>query len=123
MQQLPYLNNVNYKSNNQINYLAGGINNIYPPENIQDDEVQEMYNMCLDNYPAIRTRVGRTMMKNPGLKGNQIKYFGVAGVKYLFYIQGEELKDMAGTVIAQGITGTKFNHVYYADGNSEYMIL
>ena len=123
MQALPYLNNVNYKSNNQINYLAGGINNIYPPENIQDDEVQDMYNMCLDNYPAIRTRVGRTMMQNPGLKGETIKYFGVAGVKYLFYIQGTQLKDMTGTVIANEITGTKFNHVYYADGNQEYMIL
>lgn len=123
MQALPYLNNVNYKSNNQINYLAGGINNIYPPENIQDDEVQDMYNMCLDNYPAIRTRVGRTMMQNPGLKGETIKYFGVAGVKYLFYIQGTQLKDMTGTVIANEITGTKFNHVYYADGNQEYLIL
>lgn len=30
---------------------------------------------------------------------------------------------MDGTVIANGITGTKFNHVYYADGNQEYMIL
>lgn len=123
MQKLTYLNNVNYKSNNQINYLAGGINNIYPPENIADDEVQDMYNMCLDNYPAIRTRIGRTMVRNPGLKGEPIKYFGVAGVKYLFYIQGDQLKDMTGTVIANGITGTKFNHVYYADGNQEYMIL
>lgn len=123
MQTLPYLNNVNYKSNNQINYLAGGISNIYPPENIQDDECQDMYNMCLDNYPAIRTRIGRTMLKNPGLQGEQIKYFGVAGVKYLFYIQGDKLKDMNGTVISNGITGDKFNHVYYADGNSEYMIL
>ena len=123
MQKLTYLNNVNYKSNNQINYLAGGINNIYPPENIADDEVQDMYNMCLDNYPAIRTRIGRTMVRNPGLKGDPIKYFGVAGVKYLFYIQGNQLKDMTGTVIANGITGTKFNHVYYADGNQEYMIL
>lgn len=123
MQTLPYLNNVNYKSNNQINYLAGGINNIYPPENIQDDEVQDMYNMCLDDYPAVRTRIGRTMMSNPGLKGETIKYFGVAGVKYLFYIQGTQLKDMQGTVITNGITGTKFRHVYYADGNSEYMIL
>ena len=79
--------------------------------------------MCLDHYPAIRTRIGRTMMKNPGLKGETIKYFGVAGVKYLFYIQGNQLKDMYGTVIANGITGTKFNHVYYADGNQEYMIL
>ncbi len=123
MQTLPYLNNVNYKSNNQINYLAGGISNIYPPENIQDDECQDMYNMCLDSYPAIRTRIGRTMLKNPGLQGEQIKYFGVAGVKYLFYIQGDKLKDMNGTVISNGITGNKFRHVYYADGNSEYLIL
>lgn len=123
MEKLPYLNNVNYKSNNQINYLAGGISNIYPPENIQDDEVQDMYNMCLDNYPAIRTRIGRTMMSNPGIKGTEIKYFGVAGVKYLFYIQGSQLKDMDGTVISEGITGTKFSHVYYADGNQEYLIL
>ena len=123
MEKLPYLNNVNYKSNNQINYLAGGISNIYPPENIQDDEVQDMYNMCLDNYPAIRTRIGRTMMRNPGIKGTEIKYFGVAGVKYLFYIQGTQLKDMDGTVVSEGITGTKFSHVYYADGNQEYMIL
>lgn len=123
MQTNTYLENIHTKSVNQINYLAGGINNIYPPQNIQDDECQDMYNMCLDSYPAIRTRIGRTMMKNPGLKGDTIKYFGVAGVKYLFYIQGTQLKDMQGTVIANGITGTKFNHVYYADGNSEYMIL
>lgn len=123
MQQNQYLQNVQVKSNNQINYLAGGISNIYPPQNIQDDECQDMYNMCLDSYPAIRTRVGRTMVKNPGLKGDKIKYFGVAGIKYLFYIQGEQLKDMTGAVIAQGIQGTKFNHVYYADGNNEYLIL
>lgn len=123
MQTNPYLNNIQIKSNNQINYLAGGINNIYPPQNIQDDECQDMYNMCLDKYPAIRTRIGRTMMSNPGSKGEDVKYFGVAGVKYLFYIQGESLKDMTGTVISNGITGTKFNHVYYADGNSEYLVL
>ena len=123
MWQLPYLQDIHTKSSNQINYLAGGISNIYPAQAIQDDECQDMYNLCLDNYPAIRTRIGRTMVKNPGLKGEQIKYFGVAGIKYLFYIQGTQLKDMDGTVIANGITGTKFNHVYYADGNSEYMIL
>ncbi len=123
MQQNQYLQNVQVKSNNQINYLAGGISNIYPPQNIQDDECQDMYNMCLDKYPAIRTKIGRTMMKNPGLKGENIKYFGVAGIKYLFYIQGEQLKDMTGSVIAQGINGTKFRHVYYADGNNEYLIL
>lgn len=123
MQTNPYLQNVQVKSSNLINYLAGGISNVYPPQNIQDDECQDMYNMCLDSYPAIRTRVGRTMLKNPGLKGNTIKYFGVAGIKYLFYIQGEQLKDMNGTVIAQGIKGTNFRHVYYADGNNEYLIL
>lgn len=123
MQTLPYLNNINYKSNNQTNYLAGGISNIYPPQNLQDDECQDMYNLSLDNYPAIRTRIGRTMIKNPGLKGETIKYFGVAGVKYLFYIQGDILKDMSGTAIASDITGTKFNHVYYADGNNEYLVL
>lgn len=119
----PYLNNIQVKSNNQINYLAGGINNIYPAQNIQDDECQDMYNICLDKYPAARTRIGRTMMSNPGKKGEDVKYFGVAGVKYLFYIQGESLKDMTGTVISNGIKGTRFNHVYYADGNSEYLIL
>lgn len=123
MQTNPYLNNVQVKSNNQINYLAGGISNIYPPQNLQDDEVQDMYNMCLDNYPALRTRIGRTMMKNPGLKGEKIKYFGVAGTKYLFYIQGTQLKDMTGTVISNDIVGNRFNHVYYADGNSEYLVL
>lgn len=123
MQQNPYLNNIQVKSNNQINYLAGGINNIYPAQNIQEDECQDMYNICLDKYPAARTRIGRTMMSNPGSKGEDVKYFGVAGVKYLFYIQGESLKDMTGTVISNGITGTRFNHVYYADGNSEYLIL
>lgn len=123
MQTNPYLNNVQVKSSNQINYLAGGINNIYPPQNIQDDECQDMYNMCLDKYPAIRTRIGRTMRANPGNKGEAVKYFGVAGVKYLFYIQGENLKDMSGTIISGGITGTRFNHIYYADGNSEYLVL
>ena len=123
MWQLPYLQDVHTKSNNQISYLAGGISNIYPAQAIQDDECQDMYNLCLDKYPAIRTRIGRTMVKNPGLKGEKIKYFGVAGIRYLFYIQGEQLKDMTGAVIADGITGNKFNHVYYADGNQEYMIL
>lgn len=69
MWQNPYLQNVNYKSDNQINYLAGGISNIYPPSCIQDDECQDMYNMCLDKYPAIRTKIGRTMMRNPRTKG------------------------------------------------------
>lgn len=123
MQTNPYLQNVQVKSSNQINYLSGGISNIYPPQAIQDDECQDMHNMCLDNYPAIRTSIGRTMVKNPGLKGADIKYFGVAGIKYLFYIQGTQLKDMQGTVIANNIVGNKFNHVYYADGNNEYMIL
>lgn len=123
MQANPYLNNIQVKSNNQINYIAGGINNIYPPQNIQDDECQDMYNMCLDKYPAIRTRIGRTMRANPGSKGEAVKYFGVAGVKYLFYIQGGKLKDMTGTIISSGITGTRFNHIYYADGNNEYLVL
>ena len=123
MWQLPFLQDIHTKSNNQINYLAGGISNVYPAQAIQDDECQDMYNLCLDRYPAIRTRIGRTMVKNPGLKGEEIKYFGVAGIKYLFYIQGTQLKDMTGTVIANDIQGTKFNHVYYADGNQEFMIL
>lgn len=123
MQTNAYLNNIQIKSNNQINYLAGGINNIYPSQNIQDDECQDMYNMCLDFYPALRSRIGRTMMSNPGQKGLAVKYFGVAGVKYLFYIQGTQLKDMTGTVISDNIQGSKFSHVYYADGNNEYLIL
>lgn len=123
MWQNPYLENVHTKSNNQINYLAGGINNIYPAQNLQDDECQDMYNMCLDFYPALATKIGRTMRRNPGLKGSTIKYFGVAGVRYLFYIQGTDLKDMTGTIIASGITGNRFSHVYYADGNNEYLIL
>lgn len=123
MQENTYLQNIQVKSNNQINYLAGGINTVYPPQNIQDDECQDMYNMCLDKYPAIRTRVGRTLKATPGLNGTPIKYFGVAGVRYLFYIQGESLKDMQGTVIATGITGDNFSHVYYADGNNEYLVL
>ena len=53
MQKLPYLNNVNYKSNNQINYLAGGISNIYPPENIQDDEVQAAKWMTIEEFEKI----------------------------------------------------------------------
>ena len=123
MQQNPYLEAVHTKSDNVISYLAGGISNIYPSQFIQDDEAQDMYNMCLDKYPALRTRIGRTMLKNPGLKGEKIKYFGVAGVNYLFYIQGTTLKDMSGTAIATGITGNKFQHVYYADGNNEYLVL
>ena len=123
MQQNPYLEAVHSKSDNVISYLAGGIYNIYPSQFIQDDEAQDMYNMCLDNYPALRTRIGRTMLKNPGLKGEKIKYFGVAGVNYIFYIQGNTLKDMSGTAIATNITGDKFQHVYYADGNNEYLIL
>ncbi len=123
MWQNTYLDNIHVKSNNQINYLAGGINNIYPPQNLQDDECQDMYNISLDYYPAARTKIGRTMMKNPGLQGEEVQYFGVAGVRYLFYIQGNKLKDMNGTVIARNIQGNRFSHVYYADGNSEYMVL
>lgn len=123
MWQNTYLENIHTKSNNQINYLAGGINNIYPAQNLQDDECQDMYNMCLDFYPAISTKIGRTMRRNPGLLGTPIKYFEVAGDKYIFYIQGTDLKDMTGAVIATGITGNRFSHVYYADGNNEYLIL
>ena len=123
MWQNTYLENIHTKSINQINFLCGGINNIYPAQNLQDDECQDMYNFCLDKYPAASTRIGRTMRKNPGLKGNTIKYFGVAGVKYLFYIQGTQLKDMDGTVIANNIIGNRFSHVYYADGNNEYLVL
>lgn len=123
MWQNTYLENIHTKSVNQINYLAGGINNIYPAQNLQDDECQDMQNFCLDKYPALSTRIGRTMRKNPGLKGSKIKYFGVAGVRYLFYIQGTQLKDIEGTVIANNIAGNRFSHVYYADGNNEYLIL
>ena len=42
MWQLPYLQDVHTKSNNQINYLSGGINNIYPSQAIADDECQDM---------------------------------------------------------------------------------
>ncbi len=123
MWQNPYLETIHTKSNNQINYLAGGINNIYPAQNLQDDECQDMKNFCLDFYPALTTKIGRTVRKNPGSRGIPPKYFNVAGVKYLFYIQDEKLKDMDGSVIASGITGDKFSHVYYADGNNEYMVL
>ena len=123
MWQNAYLENIHTKSDNQINYLAGGINNVYPPQNLQDDECQDMYNLCLDKYPALRTKIGRTMMNNPGLRGEEVQYFGVAGVRYLFYIQENNLKDMNGTVIAQNIAGTRFCHVYYADGNDEYLVL
>lgn len=75
MQPNAYLNNIHYKSEDQINYLAGGINNIYPPQNIQDDECQDMYNMCLDKYPAIRTCIGRTLKANPRFKRNGCKVF------------------------------------------------
>lgn len=127
MWQNTYLENIHTKSNNQINYIAGGINNIYPPQNLQDDECQDMYNICLDFYPAARTKIGRTMRSNPGLQGSDVLYFGVAGVRYLFYLQegqqGSDLKDISGSVIASGIQGTRFSHVYYADGNNEYLVL
>lgn len=61
----PFLNDVSFKSDNVISYLAGGINNVYPSQAISDDEVQDMYNLCIDNYPHVCTRVGRTMFKNP----------------------------------------------------------
>lgn len=65
MQPNTYLNDIHYKSNNQVSYLSGGINNIYPPQFIQDDECQDMYNMCLDKYPALCTKIGRTLKANP----------------------------------------------------------
>ena len=57
MNQKPFLNEVNYKSDNVVGFLGGGINNTYPSQFIADDEVQDMYNLSLDSYPAIRTRV------------------------------------------------------------------
>lgn len=65
MQENTYLQDIHIKSNNQINYLAGGINTAYPSQAIQDDECQDMYNLCLDRYPAIRTRIGRTVKATP----------------------------------------------------------
>lgn len=119
----PYLNNVTYKPDNVISFLAGGINNVLPGQFIADDEVQEMNNFSLDKYPALRTSVGRTMFKNPGISGQEIKYFGVAGLNYLFYIQNETLKDVIGNSIATGIAGDNFSHTYYKDGQYEYLIL
>lgn len=123
MRTKPYLNTVRYNPENVITMFGGGINNIYPSEFIKDDEAQEMYNMSLDKYPALSTKIGRTMFKNPGIAGETIEYFGCAGLNYLFYIQNGKLKDVNGVDIAQGLTGTKYNHVYYKDGNSEYLIL
>ena len=123
MNTKPFLNDVTYKSDNVIGFLSGGINNIYPAQFIADDEVQDMYNISLDNYPAASTKVGRTMFKNPGINGETIEYFNVAGLNYLFYIQNHILKDVNGDSIAQGLTGSNWSHVYYKDGNNEYVIL
>lgn len=123
MYRKPFLNNVNYKSDNVITLLSGGINNIYPNQFIADDETQELINFSLENYPALRTKVGRTMFKNPGIKGELIKYFGVAGLNYLFYIQNQTLKNELGDSIATDIVGEEFSHTYYKDGQSEYLIL
>ena len=62
-------------------------------------------------------------LKIHGVKGENISYFGVAGLNYLFYIQNGTLKDVDGSSIATGINGSNFSHVYYKDGQSEYMIL
>lgn len=118
-----FLNTVRYNSDNVITTLAGGINNVYPSEFIKDDEAQEMYNLCLDNYPALGTKIGRTMFKNPGIAGEDVEYFGCAGLNYLFYIQDGKMKDVDGVTICQGLTGSKYNHVYYKDGQNEYFIL
>ena len=118
-----YLNTVRYNSDNVITTLYGGINNIYPSEFIKDDEAQEMYNFSLDNYPALGTKIGRTMFKNPGIAGENINYFGCAGLNYLFYIQNGKMKDVNGITICQGLTGTEYHHTYYKDGNTEYLIL
>lgn len=123
MRTKPYLNTVRYNSDNVISMFGGGINNIYPSEFIKDDEAQEMYNMCLDKYPALSTKVGRTMFRNPGIAGENIEYFGCAGLNYLFYIQQGKMKDVEGVTIAQELTGTEYNHVYYKDGNNEYLVL
>lgn len=123
MNTKPFLSEVHYKSDNVVGFLAGGINNVYPSQFIADDEVQDMYNLCIDKYPAITTKVGRTMFKNPGVKGSTITYFGVAGLNYIFYIQNGVLKDVDGVSIASGLTGTNYSHVYYKDGNNEYLIL
>ena len=42
MNTKPFLNGVTYKSDNVINFLSGGINNIYPSQFISDDEVQDI---------------------------------------------------------------------------------
>ena len=130
MKTKPFLNAVRYNSDNAITMFGGGINNIYPPEFIQDDEAQEIYNMSLDKYPALSTKIGRTMFKNPGIAGETIQYFGCAGLNYLFYIQKGttqgatgKLKDVNGVTIAEGLTGTDYNHTYYKDGTNEYLIL
>ena len=123
MNTKPFLNGVTYKSDNVINFLSGGINNIYPSQFISDDEVQDMYNLSLDKYPALSSKVGRTLFKNPGISGQQIEYFGVAGLNYLFYIQNKTLKDVDGNSIVQNLSGSDFAHVYYKDGNYEYLIL
>lgn len=137
MREKPYFNAVHYQSDNVITTLAGGINNVTPAEFIADDEVQEMENFSLDKYPAACTKIGRTYFRNPGISGKQIKYFGNAGLNYLFYIQESDeanadpndtttyyiLKDVAGQKIYKQLTGTSYKHAYYKDGNNEYLII
>lgn len=123
MYEKPYINRVNYQSDSQMIMLSGGINNVYPSEFIDDSECQEMENFSMDSFPALQTRVGRTMFKNPGISGEKISYFGVVGLNYLFYIQNKILKDVDGASINSNIIGENFKHTYYKDGVSEYLIL
>lgn len=135
MREKSYFNAIHYQSDNVITTLAGGINNVVPPEFIGDDEAQEMENLSLDKYPAICTKIGRTYFRNPGIYGKEIKYFGSAGLNYLFYIQESDeqnqndatvkyvLKDISGQRIYKELTGTRFKHAYYKDGNNEYLII
>jgi hypothetical protein len=119
----PFLNKVNYQSDSQVITCGGGINNVYSPEFIQDSECQDMYNFTLDDYPIVRTKVGRTMLRNPGSKGQEITYFGVTGLNYLFYIQNGILKNADGATIHSNLSPTYNKNTYYKDGNNEYLIL
>lgn len=131
MQYNAYLNDVTYKSDNQILTLSGGLNDKYPPQFIDDNQAQSILNFCMDKFPAARTRVGRTF--KAGIRYNNAliptspkpDYFGIAKSNEMFYIYNGGLYTIDGSQIATGIgqSGDKYKTLCYEDGNHEYLII
>lgn len=70
-----YWQPINYKNKKIVRNYADGINTYVEPFDIKDSELTDAFNVCANDYPAIRTRNDRQALTNVSITG-QIRAWG-----------------------------------------------